>query len=77
MALLGAAALFAGCYGSSGTVSVGVSGYGYPYYGPYGGYGGWGGWGGYPYGGGGVVITGRPYVSPRPMDDQKEIESDR
>lgn len=74
-ALLGAAVLFAGCYGSGSSVSVGVGvgGYGYPYYGPYGGYGGWGGWGGYPYGGGGVVITGRPYV-PRthPFDDEVE-----
>ncbi|MDX1395676.1 MAG: hypothetical protein R3195_14940 [Gemmatimonadota bacterium] len=63
-------ALFTACAGSSVSVGVGVAGY--PYYGGYGGYGGWGGWGGYPYGGvgGGVVITGRPYV-PRtdPIDD--------
>jgi hypothetical protein len=67
MALLGATVFFAGCYGSGSSVSVGVVGY--PYYGGYGGYGGWGGWGGYPYGGvgGGVVITGRPYVPRTPF----------
>ena len=50
-----------GCAGGSTvSVGVGVGGYGYPY--PYGGYGGgWGGWGPSPYGGGGVVITGRPF----------------
>ena len=52
--------LAGGCAGGSTvSVGVGVGGYGYPY--PYGGYGGWGGWGPYPYGGGGVVITGRPF----------------
>ena len=48
-----------GCAGATVGVGVGVGGYGAPY--PYGGYGGWGGWGPYPYGGGGVVITGRPF----------------
>ena len=78
-ALLVVAFLFAGCYGSGSSVSVGVGvgGYGYPYYGSYGGYGGWGGWGGSPYGGGAVVVTGRPYVPRTPMDDLEEQESNR
>ncbi|MDH3732065.1 MAG: hypothetical protein OEU54_00965 [Gemmatimonadota bacterium] len=65
-----ACGVFAGCYGSGSSVTVGVvGGYGYPSYGGYG-YGGWGGWGGSPYGG--VVVTGRPYV-PRthtPIDEE-------